>query len=245
MIDQVREPGLGQRLGEGDLDLGRGLLGRDQGGHPAAGDHVDDRDRDPAGQGEVGEVVAPHDVWLPRDPVRPRCPHDRFAGWFPWQDKTFGAQRAQHRGLRDVHDAEAGAAVRELAVRTVDLAPRVGQGHDGFAFGGQQAVHAPARAGIGQCPGLVPLAPTVHPLGVESEQPARLRRRPALGAGVLDQGEQAGLDRCLYAGRDRAGVQSQRAFPSCRCRATACSVIVARSRSFSALSAASSTDSRD
>src|SRR5690606_36174373 len=50
-----------QRAGERDLDLGGGLLGRDHCGQPQPGDHVQDRDRAPAGGGKVGEVVDPDD----------------------------------------------------------------------------------------------------------------------------------------------------------------------------------------
>jgi hypothetical protein len=52
--------------GEGDLDLGGGLLSRDEGGQPVPGDHVHHRDRHPAGAGEVAEVVALDDVRFPR-----------------------------------------------------------------------------------------------------------------------------------------------------------------------------------
>ena len=48
-----------QRPGEGDLDLGGGLLGGDHGGQPFPGHHVQDRDRGAAGRAEVREIVDP------------------------------------------------------------------------------------------------------------------------------------------------------------------------------------------
>jgi len=58
---------------------------------------------------------------------------------------------------------------------------------------------------------------------------------------VIDQVEQAGLDVLIHPRGDQAGDQSQRAFPACRCNATACSATVARPRSISAFAAASAT----
>ena len=76
---------------------------------------------------------------------------------------------------------------------------------------------------------------------VQAEQRAGPPGGPAaLGDGVIDQVEQAGLDGGVHAGRDRASGQSQRDFPWYMCRATACSVTVARSRSISLRTSASS-----
>ena len=67
--------------------------------------------------------------------------------------------------------------------------------------------------------------------------PARRTAQPR-SAARPGQAGQAGLHPGGHARRDRAGRQSQRAFPSCRCSATACPVTVARSRSLSCLASA-------
>src|SRR5918993_3042221 len=96
----------------------------------------------------------------------------------------------------------------------------------------------PARCAVGELPGGPADDPASGADLVEPEEPGCGAGRPAGPNGVVDQVEQAGLDVFGDAWRDRAGGQSQRAFPSCRCSATACSVTVARSRSISAVAAA-------
>src|SRR6266568_2608179 len=63
-LEQVEQALGGQGVGEGELDLGGGLLSRDDLGEPLAGDQVlDDGHRHP-GPGEVGRVVDPDRVGL-------------------------------------------------------------------------------------------------------------------------------------------------------------------------------------
>ena len=134
----------------------------------------------------------------------------------------------------------------ELAVRPVDLSPGLEQGHDRGPFGLQQPVQRmPAWGPVGELPGLTPGLPPAQPNVIETEQARRPPRRPAALDSMIDQVKQAGLDTLFHAWRDQAGAQSQRAFPSCRCIATACSVTVARSRSISSLAAAIAACSPD
>jgi hypothetical protein len=193
-------PGVGQGeqvLGveggeEGDLDLHRGLLGRHQRGQPLAGDHVQDRDRGPAGPGEVSEVVGPDPVGLPLQPVRPGRARCRFARRIALQHKAFGGQHAAHGGLRDVHQLQPGAAVGQLAVRPVDLTPGLEQGEDRGAFCRQQAVHrVPARWGVGEPATLASGLPAGLPGRVQAEPVRGPPGRPAGPFGVVDQVEQA------------------------------------------------------
>jgi hypothetical protein len=50
----------------------------------------------------------------------------------------------------------------------------------------------------------------------------------------VNQVEQAGIDEPVHPRRGRAGAQSQRAFPACKCNTTACAAVVARSCPISA-----------
>ena len=65
------------------------------------------------------------------------------------------------------------------------------------------------------------------------------------GGQPLPREQSSNRGRRVDPGGDRAGGQSQRAFPSCRCNATACSVTVARSRSISARASSNAACSRD
>lgn len=74
-VDQLEQPLPVERVGEPDLDLGGGLLDRDDGGQPLAGDQVlDDEHRHP-GRGEVRRVVDPDAVGPVLGPVRERPAH--------------------------------------------------------------------------------------------------------------------------------------------------------------------------
>jgi hypothetical protein len=138
-----------------------------------------------------------------------------------------------------VHQVEPGTAVRELAVRPVDLTPPGEQRQDRGPFGGQQAVQRRAARGpVGQLAAFPPVLPPGQPGVVDAEPGRRPPRRPPGVHGVVHEIQQAGLDARVHSGRDRAGAQSQCAFPSARWITTACSVTVARSRSISSRAAA-------
>lgn len=124
--------------------------------------------------------------------------------------------------------------MRELAVRPVDLAPPLGEGEDGVALGRQQPVQRRPGPPVGELPARVTLAPAAHPVQVDPEGQGGPAGRPAGVDGDVEQVEQAGLDGGVHARGDRAGGQSQRAFPCCRCSATACSVtgVQARERDY-------------
>ena len=55
--------------------------------------------------------------------------------------------------------------------------------------------------------------PVRGPVLIEVKQPTGAASRPTSLEGVVDQIQQAGLDVCVHAYRDRAGGQSQRDFP--------------------------------
>src|SRR5699024_1011448 len=84
-----------------------------------------------------------------------------------------------------------------------------------------------ARRHVGQHSGGAALGPPGCSRLVHTQQLACLSHRPARTGGVVHEFQQAGLDRCIHARRDRASSQSQCAFPSCKCRAIACSATVA------------------
>jgi hypothetical protein len=86
-----------------------------------------------------------------------------------------------------------------------------------------------------QAPGRGAGRPAQQPVVLDPQHARRPAQRPArLLMCVGGQLEQSRFDRRVDPGRDQAGGQSQRDFPWCRCRLTACSVTVARSRSISA-----------
>jgi hypothetical protein len=145
-----------------------------------------------------------------------------------------------------VHQPEPGPAVGQLAVAAVGLAPRLEQRHDRSPLVLQQPVQRmPTRSPVGQLSGRAANEPAAAPHMIEPEQVSCAPGRPAALDGVVDQLEQAGLDVLVHPRRDRAGGQPQRAFPACRCSATACSATVARSRSTSAFAAANAASCAD
>lgn len=97
---------------------------------PLSGHDVQDRDRRPPCAGEMSEVVAPYPVRLPLQPVRPRCARDRLAWRIALQRKPFLGQHLPHRGFGHPQPMKVGAAVGQLAVGAVDLAPFGVQRHD-------------------------------------------------------------------------------------------------------------------
>jgi hypothetical protein len=99
--------------------------------------------RDPRA-GEVGRVVDPDRPWGVADPVgewltdaAPR------PGQRP-QPQPLRSEHAAHAGRRDPYPAEVAAAVGQLAVGAVDLAPLAEQRHDLGDLVGEQAVHGAA-----------------------------------------------------------------------------------------------------
>jgi hypothetical protein len=104
-------------------------------------------------------------------------------------------------------------------MRAVDLAPLFGNRDDRLALPVQQGVQRHVRAGLGI------IEPAEFGAHAAADQPGVLqaeggrrapRRAPSNAAGVLDQGQQPGLDGRIHPGRDWAGGQSPRDFPWCR-----------------------------
>ena len=91
------------------------------------------------------------------------------------------------------------------------------QVHDRFTFGWQDGVHAAAGTAISKIGTVTAkLHPAPRPGVVNAQAGSGLSWGPARVDGVIDQVEQAGLDGCVHTRRDRASVQSQRAFPSAK-----------------------------
>ena len=84
-------------LCEDDLYLGGGLLGGDEGGEPFAGDDVEDGVGDPAGSGEMGDVINPDLVAPPFDPVRQGPRRRRGALRAGGQNKPLTSENAIQR----------------------------------------------------------------------------------------------------------------------------------------------------
>jgi hypothetical protein len=98
--------------------------------------------------GEVGRVEDPDGVGCVADPVR-----ERLADRPSWprqrpQPQALALQHAAHAGRRHPHPLQGGAAVSQLAVGAVDLAPRIEQPHDLGDLLLEQAVHRAAARGL-------------------------------------------------------------------------------------------------
>jgi hypothetical protein len=134
--DLLQQPLALERAREQQLDLHVGGLWAEHRVDPLARDEVEDRQRVGPGLGERGQVIAPHLARPVLDPGRPR-PLDRAHPRRPvGQHPAVLEQHPQHARRRHPHLAFIRAAVRELAMRAVDLAPAVGQRQDLGHLGG-------------------------------------------------------------------------------------------------------------
>ena len=117
-------------------------------------------------------------------------------------------------------------------LRTVHFGPRTGRARRSRPIRRAANVHAPAGRASASCPALIRSRQVHAPAGRVQAAPAAPRGGQHAAPGVVHQSEQAGLDLGVHARRDKAGLQSQRALPSWRSRATSRSVVVALSRLF-------------
>ena len=90
---------------------------------------------------EVGRVVNPDRVLLVRGPLGKGLPGRGPDAPRPAQVQPVSSQNALDGGRRHPHPAEVGAAVGELAMRAVELAPLVGQLEDRAISSGLERVH--------------------------------------------------------------------------------------------------------
>ena len=84
----------------------------------------------PRAAGEVRRVVDPDRVARVARPLRKRAPLGPPRPPRRPQNQAVCSQNAHHRRRRDPHPARVGAAVRELAMRAIDLAPLVKERQD-------------------------------------------------------------------------------------------------------------------
>lgn len=102
----------------------------------------------------------------------------------------------------------------QLAARTIDLAPLVGELNDRRDLLGPQRVHRhPARLVIGQQPQRGALLPVARAALGQAQHPARTPKAPAGRGRLGDQLQQRPLDPGLDAGWD-AAYQPERVFPA-------------------------------
>jgi hypothetical protein len=129
--------------------------------------------------------------------------------------------------------------VRELAMRTIGLAPLIKQRDDRFALVGEQAMHgvASSRAVLKEARfAALPPAPRAA-LG-ELEVAARAAVLPARSGRLIGELKKPGLGGRVDAARNPA-TQSQRPFPSASMSRTPISFSASDSRAISALASAS------
>ena len=206
---------------------------------PLARDQIQDRQRARAGGREGGEVIAPDLVGPVVDPVRPRLARPRAPRRPVREHAAVREQHPQHRRRRDPHPAQVGAAVRELAMRAIDLAPLVGQLEDRLDLLGPSARAPPARPAVDRPAPRRRRACQCRARRSESPSTRHAARQAPAGRGrPRDQLQQRRLDLGVDARRDRA-YQSERDFPRRATSSIACSLTVSSSRAISARSAAS------
>ena len=166
-----------QCVREDHLHLGGGLLGGHDRGQPFAGHQVHDRcGADAVTAPEMCRVIDPDAVLVVGDPGG-----ERLAGRCAWpfraeHRKPASGQNTSHRGRGNPHAAQVGAAVREFAVGTVDLAPLVEQRHDLCCLLGPQAVDRVAAGRevdqtIGGTAGAPPPSPGLGQLQAAADTP--------------------------------------------------------------------------
>ena len=207
-----------------------------------AGHEVDNRVRVLGGDAafELGAVPAPQLVRVPLTPVRPRRLHGPCRSWSSLQGKAVTGQHPIDGRRRRPHPLLAAAAVSELAMRPVHVAPLVEQRQDLSLLPLQEPVdRVPARAGVIEpAPGSA-LLPPPRPTPVQLDHRARPVQRPAGIDRIVDQGQQRRLGGPVDTGGNRTA-HPQRDFPRSTANSTACSTTVAWSRSTSARNAAAS-----
>jgi hypothetical protein len=150
--------------------------------------------------------------------------------------KAVCSQNAPDGGRRDPHQPEVAAAVRELSVRPVDLAPRLEQLKDRGDLLRAQAVQRASWPLVLQAAGLAPATPPPRPPLVQLEVAAGAAVLPAVGEGPVDQIQQLELRGRVDSARDPA-TQPQRSFPSASISRTPISFNASVSRAISARAA--------
>jgi hypothetical protein len=128
------------------------------------------------------------------------------------------------------------AAVRELSVRTVDLAPGLEQLQDRGHLLGSETVQRGSWLAVIQAALIAPAAPPPRPPLIQLEVGAGAAVLPPVGDSAVDQTQQLVLGGRVDAARDPA-TQPQRSFPSASINRTPISFNASESRAISALAA--------
>jgi hypothetical protein len=176
----------GQGVGEDNLDLLGGLLGRDDVLDPLARNQVFDHRHRHLGPGEVRRVVDPDRVGVVVDPVGEGLAHRTPRPRRSVEKQPLSSQDAPNGRGCDPDCLGVGAPMRQLAMRAVDLAPLVVERHDGRYLVIEQAMRrvAPGPA-VAQLAQLTTLGPAVGPYLAELQFPTRSSPAPAgIGGGV-------------------------------------------------------------
>src|SRR5207302_1561004 len=134
---------------------------------------------------------------------------------------------------RDPHQLEVAATVRELAVRAVDITPRLEQLKDLGHLLGAQTMHRAARLAIAETAIIAPVSPPPRPALIQLEITAGAAMLPTTSHRLIDQDQQLRLGGRVHSARDPA-TQSQRPFPSASISRTPISFSASDSRATSA-----------
>src|SRR3954454_24006224 len=181
---------------------------------PLARDEVEDRQRARARGGKGAEVITPDLARAVVDPLRPGPGLGPGPGRPVGQRSAVREQHPQHGRRRDPHASEVGAAVRELAMRAIDLAPLRRELEDRADLLRPERVHRPpARPAILQRAGGLARLPVARASLREPQHAARAPEAPTGARGLGDQPQQRRLDVGVDASGDRA-YQPERVFPA-------------------------------
>jgi len=153
--------------------------------------------------------------------------------------KAMCSQNTADGGRRYPDESQVAAAVRELSMGAVDIAPALEQLEDRGHLLGAQAVDRAARLAIAETVGIAPAPPPPRSTLVQLEIGAGAAVLPALSDGPVDQIQKLVLGGRVDATRDPA-TQPQRSFPSASINRTPISFNASDSRAISACAAASS-----
>src|SRR6478735_6676858 len=150
-------------------------------------------------------------------------------------------QHPPHGGWGGPEPVQVGPAVRQLAMRSVDLGPLLEHRQDLGLLGRQQTVHrGPARSAVDEVTEPGAEHPPVRPDPTKVQDNRGRRYRPPLLDGPIEQLQQGGLGGRIDPSGD-AATYPQPPFPSTSINFTAISLTGSDSRAISAFAASSST----
>ena len=152
--------------------------------------------------GEVRAVVDPDRVSAVVRPLRERRTVRANASR-PFENQPMSSQDTTDGRRRDPHRMRVAAAVRELAMRAIDIAPLLEQLEDRGHLLGSQTVQRGARLAVIQAARITPAAPPPRPplVQLEVRQARRCSHSPSTARSIRSSSS------CLVAASTRRGTR--------------------------------------